>query len=491
MTAAGEDWLTSQLKTQYPRFFFTTEVRELTERILERLGLGGVDGVSCMVLWSLPSVSRCERVIRDSGAPGDAVVPVRFFLPERLSCEASWLEIHAIIYPTQYFGAAFTNWINTGDGMSSRHAEFCLPGFDYLQSHSSNPAFCTVPPKTLVVKGEPIPVLLTSGTVELDSLPSPNDVFLYPGGMSAINAVARALGNLGINSVFGFGWLYTETVKILEHRWPDIEIYKKSGEEELDRLEASLKSERQITALWVDIPSNPMPITPDMPRLRRLANEHHFLILIDGTVGTFVDLLPYADVLMSSLTKMYSGYANVLAGCAVVNPRSSSYEKLHRQLTVSYEKTLFPGDIAVLHDNSRDFVHRVLVTNKNAEIIAAKLAAHPAVERVNYPTMTTRLQYERIRRRDGGYGHLLGIISRDNETARRFYDGVDIFKGGSFGTIFTLSTPFAQLTTDADRARFAGAGIPSHIVRISIGMEDIDALVDTLFGAIEMAMMRD
>lgn len=59
-----------------------------------------------------------------------------------------------------------------------------------------------------------------------------------------------------------------------------------------------------------------MLITPDMPRLRRLANEHGFLILIDGTVGTFVnvDLLPYADVLMSSLTKMYSGYANVLAG---------------------------------------------------------------------------------------------------------------------------------------------------------------------------------
>ncbi|KAJ5425231.1 Pyridoxal phosphate-dependent transferase major regionsubdomain 2 [Penicillium sp. CMV-2018d] len=300
--------------------------------------------------------------------------------------------------------------------------------------------------------------------------------------MSAINAVARALGNLGINSgVFGFGWLYTETVKILEHRWPDIEIYKKSGEEELDRLEASLKSGRQITALWVDVPYNPMLITPDMPRLRRLANEHHFLILIDGTVGTFgnVDLLPYADVLMSSLTKMYSGYANVLAGWyvkfAVVNPRSSSYEKLHRQLTVSYEKTLFPGDIAVLHDNSRDFVHRVQVTNRNAEIIAAKLAAHPAVERVNYPTMTTRPH----------------IIFRDNETALRFYDGVNIFKGGSFGTVFTLSTPFAQLATDADRARFAEAGIPSHIVRISIGMEDIDALVDTLFGAIEMAMMRD
>jgi cystathionine gamma-synthase len=89
-----------------------------------------------------------------------------------------------------------------------------------------------------------------------------------------------------------------------------------SGDEELDRLEASLKSGTHITALWVDVPSNPMLITPDMPRLRCLANKYGFLILIDGTVGTFVnvDLLPYADVLMSSLTKMYSGYANVLAG---------------------------------------------------------------------------------------------------------------------------------------------------------------------------------
>lgn len=59
-----------------------------------------------------------------------------------------------------------------------------------------------------------------------------------------------------------------------------------------------------------------MLITPDMPRIRRLATEYCFLVLIDGTVGGFVniDILPYADVLMSSLTKMFSGRANVLAG---------------------------------------------------------------------------------------------------------------------------------------------------------------------------------
>ncbi|KAJ5451224.1 Pyridoxal phosphate-dependent transferase major region subdomain 2 [Penicillium cf. griseofulvum] len=440
---AGEDWLNSQLKTQYPRFYFTEDVRKLNKRILEHLDLAGTDGVA-------------------------------------------------------------------GDGISARHAAFCLTGFDYLQSDSSDPEFCTTGPKTLAIEGEQIPVLHTSGMVERDCIkhdiatllqledpdqlpPSFNDVFLYPGGMSAINAVARSVGDLGIKpGVFTLGsWLYTETVNILEHRLPDITIYKKGGDEELDRLEASLKYGAHITALWVDVPSNPMHITPDMPRLRQLANEYGFLILIDGTVGTFgnVDLLPYADVLMSSLTKMSSGYANVLAGS--LKCRCKPPVSLLREITLALD-CLLRGYIFFLEISpSFTATLRISSTMFKLPTTMLKLAAPPAVERVNSPTMTTRPHYERIRRRDGGYGHLLSIIFHDNETVTRFYDGVDIFKGGSFGTVFILSTPFAQLATDVDRRHFEEAGIPSHIVRISLGMEDVDTFLDTLFKAIEMAMMRD
>ena len=121
-------------------------------------------------------------------------------------------------------------------------------------------------------------------------------------------------------------------MKVLEHRWPDITTYKRSGDDELDQLEASLKAGAEINALWVDVPSNPLLVTPDMPRIRRLANEYGFLVLIDGTVGTFVnvDLLPYGDVLMSSLTKIYSGYANVLAGRFVGSLFPSATSQLTR-----------------------------------------------------------------------------------------------------------------------------------------------------------------
>ncbi|KAJ5333007.1 Pyridoxal phosphate-dependent transferase major region subdomain 2 [Penicillium brevicompactum] len=480
------------------------DVQELNERILQRLSLDGVDGISCLAFPSLPGASRCARAIQEAGGTENTVIPVQFSRPDSLPGENSWLDIHAIIFPSEYFSAAFLCWIHTGDGISPRHAAFCLTGLDYLQSISINPAFCTASPKTLTVKGEHVPSLHTSGVVERDCIkeeiatlvqsedleqvpPSPSDVFLYPGGMAAVNAVARVVGDLEINTgVFAFGWLYTETMKVLEHRWPDITTYKRSGDNELDQLEASLRAGTEINALWVDVPSNPLLVTPDMPRIRRLANEYHFLVLIDGTVGTFVnvDLLPYGDVLMSSLTKIYSGYANVLAGSAVVNPQSSHYESLHRQLTTSYENTLFPGDLAKL-------IPRVKATNKNAEIVAAKLAAHPAIERVNFPTMTARKNYESIRRPGGGYSNLMSIIFRENETALRFYDRVGIFKGASFGTVFTLSTPFAQLATDENRRLYAEAGIPSHIVRMSIGAEDVDTILDTLLKALATAILRD
>ncbi|KAJ5287762.1 Pyridoxal phosphate-dependent transferase major region subdomain 2 [Penicillium angulare] len=508
---AGEDWLISRLKAGYPRFYINSEIRGLSEAISKRLGLAAFEGVACLVLPSLPSAVRCLKALQEAGTLDGTVTSVQFSHPEKSSLEASWLEFYTIVYPVEHFRTALTYWTDSGDGISTRHAEFCLGWLDYLQSNSSNAAFCTSPVKKLTVKGEEIPKLQTSGILERDCIKqdiavlllsekhgqvpvSPTDVFLYPSGMSAINAVGRTVSSLGINSgVVAFGLLYKETIKVLEHRWPDITIYKDGGDEDVNHLEASLKAGEQITALWIDVPSNPMLVTPDMPRLRRLADEYHFLVLVDDTVGTFanVDVLPYVDVLMTSLTKMYSGYCDVMGGSVVVNPQSPHHDRLHYQLTVSYEETFFPGDVAVLYSNSQDFLHRLQATNSNAEIVAAKLASHPAVERVYYPSLITKNHYDRIRRRDGGYGHLLSIVFRDNDTAIRFYDGVNIFKGPSFGMTFSILIAYAQLATKDKQPRQEELGVPSHLVRISIGMEDVDILLQTLFQAIKEAEIRD
>lgn len=88
-------------------------------------------------------------------------------------------------------------------------------------------------------------------------------------------------------------------------------------------METLLEEERQrdsskppILALFTEFPSNPLLRSPNLPRLRALANKYDFLIVIDDTIGGLanVDVLPYADILVTSLTKLFSGYANALGG---------------------------------------------------------------------------------------------------------------------------------------------------------------------------------
>ena len=76
-------------------------------------------------------------------------------------------------------------------------------------------------------------------------------------------------------------------------------------------------------ALFTEFPSNPLLRSPNLPRLRALADKYDFLIVIDETIGNFVNVqvLPYADILVSSLTKVFSGASNVMGGRSVISDR--------------------------------------------------------------------------------------------------------------------------------------------------------------------------
>lgn len=90
----------------------------------------------------------------------------------------------------------------------------------------------------------------------------------------------------------------------------------------MDALESLLEKEHQldsskppVLALYTEFPSNPLLWSPNLPRLRALADKYDFLIVIDDTIGgANVDVFPYSDMLVTSLTKLFSGYANALGG---------------------------------------------------------------------------------------------------------------------------------------------------------------------------------
>ena len=115
----------------------------------------------------------------------------------------------------------------------------------------------------------------------------------------------------------------TDTLKILEKWGPGCHFFGHGLDADVDDLEATLEREAQnapgqppALALFSEFPSNPLLRTADLARLRKLADKYDFLIVIDETLGNFVnvEVLPYADIVVSSMSKVFSGDANVMGG---------------------------------------------------------------------------------------------------------------------------------------------------------------------------------
>lgn len=127
------------------------------------------------------------------------------------------------------------------------------------------------------------------------------------------------------------------------------------------------------------MPGNPLLKTPDLKRLRTLADKYRFLIVVDETVGNFlnINVLPYADVVVSSLTKVFSGDSNVMGGSAVLNTHGPFYQNLKEAFNKEYEDDFWAEDAVFLERNSRDFVSRIEKINKTTEDITAMLKESP------------------------------------------------------------------------------------------------------------------
>lgn len=173
-----------------------------------------------------------------------------------------------------------------------------------------------------------------------------DDVYLYPGGMSAIFHSFQTIlhtekdkqskgkerenqDHIGKSVCFGFP--YTDTLKILQKWGPGCEFFGRGLDSDLQELEKMLKerqdrynanpsstdpNDKPILSLFAEFPSNPLLRAPNLDKLKQLADKYGFYIVIDETVGGFVNVetLPFADIVVSSLTKIFSGDSNVMGG---------------------------------------------------------------------------------------------------------------------------------------------------------------------------------
>ncbi|KAL7277119.1 hypothetical protein ACG7TL_008964 [Trametes sanguinea] len=329
-----------------------------------------------------------------------------------------------------------------------------------------------------------------------------DDVFLYPTGMAAIwSAHQIILATQPAAKSVCFGFSYTDTVKVLEKWGPGCHFLGNGLDSDINELEKLLEKESQLSSdppvlsLFTEFPSNPLLRSADLPRLRQLADKYNFLIVIDETLGNFanVEVLPYADIVVSSLSKIFSGDANVMGGSLVLNPKGRHYSELKAHMAAQYEDVYFDEDAIYMERNSRDFRRRIRIIDDNALAVCSFLRArsladpHPPadaiIKDVFYPKWITPQRYDKCRVRGpdgqpaGGYGGLFSLTFTSLEASRAFFDALPCMKGPSLGTNFTLACPYAILAHYGELDWAAGWGVERGLVRVSVGMEEKETLL--------------
>jgi len=375
-----------------------------------------------------------------------------------------------ISFPESLADPAKEYWQHAGEGISSRCAEALL--------NNDSPADASVEERKILER-----VAEFTGTTT-------DNVYLFCSGMAAINAAYIAARNLNLDApTVQFAFPYGDTLKLQDKfNQAGALFYANGHEDDLRQLESDLKTTK-VSGLFCEFPTNPLLTCVDLPKLRALADEHGFPIIIDETLGACINqnTLPVSDVTAISLTKFFSGSSDVMAGALVVNPDAPFADHFRKQLAELHEPEAFhPADIIQLEADSRDYRERVEQINQTALKVCEYLHDNPAVESVYYPAVTDREMYDRFKRPDGGYGGLLSFVLKDAaKYTEAFYDALEITKGPNLGTSFSLCCPFVLIAHYNELEWAEAAGASRYLIRISIGLEPADVLIARIQSAID------
>jgi cystathionine gamma-synthase len=440
----GDPRVVDHLQAAYPRFCIHPDVRGLCEHLFpRRAGLPFVTAAAA---------ERAVAYVRHAGGRSATVKAI----PNQ-PCVGVEVDPEELPLLKQY-------WQHAGELVSSRMARRIL---------ADDPVTFTQTAARSIVRQRVADLHQTSA----------DNVYLFASGMGAIAAAWRTINEHSSGRpTCQFGFPYVDTLKIQE-RFPDAcHTFLPMGTAANTQTLAELFPTQRFSTVFCETPTNPLLITPDLKQLRQITQQNNALLVIDDTLRACSQqsVLPGCDMAVTSLTKYFSGYGNVLAGAMVLNPAGEHYTALKSRLNDTFEESLSDIDVDILENNSRDFEARICENVKNARLLVARLRQHSAVADVFYPNPTDET--------DTSTGALFSIVLKNAETTTPIvFNKLRISKGPNLGTNFTLCCPYTILAhfTELDFAERCGAS--RWLLRFSAGVEPIEELWSRFVTALEPA----
>ena len=369
------------------------------------------------------------------------------------------LAIHAGQDPDPTTGAIMTPIYQTSTFVQSAPGEH--KGYDY--SRSGNPTRAALEALIAALEGGRYGLAFASGLAAIDTLMHT----LNPGDQVIVG-----------NDVYGGTYRLFERVLArygIRFSWIDLS--------QPDTLRAALTPETRL--LWLETPTNPLMSLADIPLLADMAHAHgNVIVAVDNTFASPAIQNPLklgADIVMHSSTKYLGGHSDAVGGVLALND-SGLYEQL-KFLQNAMGGVPGPMDCFLVMRGIKTLGIRMERHSSNALKIAQFLEDHPKVKRVLYPGLESHPQYELALRQMRQSGGMISIILDSPEAAARMVMRTKLFAlAESLGGVESLiEHPYSMTHASTATSPLA---VPTALVRLSVGIENIDDLLDDVAQAL-------
>lgn len=250
----------------------------------------------------------------------------------------------------------------------------------------------------------------------------------------------------------------------------------------------------ETKALYIETPTNPMMRVTDIRKAAELAHAHGALLIVDNTF-----LSPYlqnpltlgADIVVHSGTKYLSGHNDTLAGFAVV--KDAALAARLREISKTIGANLAPFDAWLLLRGIQTLAVRMDRAEENAMTLAQWLKTRPEVTRVIYPGLPEHPGHALMKQQARGFGAMLTFEVRDKREVPVLLKAVRLirFAESLGGTESLLTYPITQTHADVPPEVLAANGLTDRILRLSVGIENINDLrtdLEQAFAAVQAAL---
>ncbi|MBM1151924.1 cystathionine gamma-synthase [Enterococcus durans] len=314
--------------------------------------------------------------------------------------------------------------------------------------------------------------------------------FAFASGLAGIHAVF-SLFQAGDHLLLGddvYGGTFRLFDKVLTKNGLEYTIIDTS---DLTQIENAIHPNTK--ALYLESPSNPLLKITDLEKSAEIARKHHLLTIVDNTFATPYFQKPLdlgADIVLHSGTKYLGGHSDVVAGLVTTNNEELADSIAFYQNAIG--GVLGPQDSWLLQRGIKTLGVRMEEHQKNAFRVAEFLANHPKVEKVYYPGLATHPNHTLAQAQMSGFSGMVSFTLKQDEEAIPFVEALQLFiLGESLGGVESLvEIPSVMTHASVPKEKREAAGIKDGLIRLSVGIEYGEDLLDDLTQAFEHLIKR-